>query len=207
MMNKNLMGAMNAMDQGGQNRPGSAPPVCIDDSAEQPQRGAVFSADHLGLELFTSTEATSTQPLAPQQTPQLGRKHAQQASSGGGGMMSSSEAKLNDQSFLSDPEYIKYYYANKNINPRLPPPNVGQNRTSVDWGMLDNAWAKGQAMLSPGPAQVGPSVLHACGHVACLTTAHADTPLMHACRRCRWGPCRGPLPRRPSTCSSPLSFQ
>ena len=200
MMNKNLLGVLD--QSASQNRPGSAPPMV--DDAEHPQRGTVFSSDHLGVGLFASTEPSSAQQMMTHQAPERCDVHSSNTNSAGGGI---SEAKLNDQSFLSDPEYIRYYYANKNINPRLPPPNVGQNRTSVDWGMLDNSWAKGQAMLGTQAAQVGREGPHGSSR-AQFAMRGADTrfPCMRPCRPCRsWEQCQGPLPRPRSTCSSPRS--
>lgn len=53
------------------------------------------------------------------------------------------------RSFLATPEYLKYYYANKNMNPRLPPPVVASRDQQ-----LRGVWGDKQGEGFGGDAQV-----------------------------------------------------
>ncbi|XP_010557243.1 PREDICTED: pumilio homolog 2-like [Tarenaya hassleriana] len=52
-------------------------------------------------------------------------------SAGGGGRANNGNGFASDDEFRSDPEYLSYYYANVNLNPRLPPPCMSREELRV----------------------------------------------------------------------------
>jgi hypothetical protein len=89
-------------------RPGSAPPQIIDDSAGKTHNTSILH----------------------------GKGHEQGSSETGpsmNGLFGLGESKVKEQMSLSDPDYIRYYYANRNINPRLPPPVLSSGQRGLLW--------------------------------------------------------------------------
>jgi hypothetical protein len=55
-------------------------------------------------------------------------------SAAAGGQRGGESSAAAETSFLADPEYVRYYYANRNINPRLPPPSSGDTGGGDSFG-------------------------------------------------------------------------
>mmetsp|Transcript_21372 Transcript_21372/g.46751 ORF Transcript_21372/g.46751 Transcript_21372/m.46751 type:complete len:1134 (+) Transcript_21372:1-3402(+) len=106
LSNKNFQHVLGAQER----RPGSAPPQ-VDELPGSPLAGDYAAS------LFSMAQPTTLSTMdEPAQQP---------------GIFGLNDNKLREQ--LADPEYVKFYYANKNINPRLPPPIVGREQR-FQWG-------------------------------------------------------------------------
>eukprot|EP00798_Chlamydomonas_sp_ICE-L_P014163 gene14163-20130_t len=67
----------------------------------------------------------------------------------------------NLRAYLADPEYVQFYYANRNINPRLPPPlspGVGRNQFRANFSGPDTS-SLADALAGTGDPQTALSVL------------------------------------------------
>eukprot|EP00955_Chlamydomonas_euryale_P034336 349759-Chlamydomonas_euryale.AAC.3 len=143
------------LDGGGTaQRPGSAPPQVDDDvppgAAQHPpshlaasqQRplahgvGVGAGLSPLGGDAGPSGHEAGSQHHAGIGTSTLAPRRTL-AGAASGGLSALNDALARDTSYLSDPEYVRYYYANRNINPRLPPPSA-----RADWGGSGSTFGK-----------------------------------------------------------------
>lgn len=114
-----------------QRRPGSAPPQ-VDDVP-----GSPLTNDFSGVFLGSTPPAISSLSHSPENSSLLLDLSA-------------------EERFRSDPAYVKYYYANKNINPRLPPPIMSRDHVRTIWlerqNILNNDAFRSDSQVIPDPS-------------------------------------------------------
>ena len=102
------------------------------------------------------------------------------------GMLSDMMLRDSVPASTSDPDYIAYYYANRTLNPRLPPPTASQSiNRPLQWAGVDANSSYGRAdevTSGNNSIQLTYGLSAGCDHlVYVFRSSQQSLPLAHFC--------------------------